>query len=165
MMNYPNKDCADWRSAESLPTSEWLPLSALAVHGFGRGFDGRETIEQRIENLHRELSEDVLLDDVGIPHVRRSLARELFAERGQKQAAAQAREAARAAELAAKPNSMDQVRALIKAIDARDELLRTAGCSIPTMSAYERAAADDQATRERKGRFLDEMLRNGRDGT
>ena len=62
-----------------------------------------------------------------------------------------AREAARAAELAAKPNPMDQVRALIKAIDARDERLRTAGMLDPTMSAYEQsAAADDQATRERK---------------
>ena len=71
----------EFRTNEPLDPVAWVPLSDLAAHGFGSGFDGRETIEQRIETLQRELAEDVLLDDIGMPHVPRSLARQLFAER------------------------------------------------------------------------------------
>ncbi len=61
---------------------------------------------------------------------------------------------------------MDEVRALIKAIDARDERLRRAGMLDPTMTAFAvMAAADHQARMEAKGRHLDEMMASGRDGT
>jgi hypothetical protein len=90
----------------------------------------------------------------------------LFAERAQRQAEAAAREAAREAELAAKPNPMDQVRALIKAIDARHERLLAAGMLDDDMPAFAvMAAGDHQARMEAKGRHLDELMASGRDGT
>jgi hypothetical protein len=154
----------EFHSAEPLDRSEWIPLSDLAAEGFGRPPFGGDSPEDRIANLRRELAEHILLDDIGRAHVPRRVARELFAERAQKQAEAAAREKTRAAEMAAKPNPMDQV---LKAIDARHERLRATGMlDDPTLTAFAvMAAGDHQARMEAKGRHLDEMMRSGRDGS
>ena len=156
----------EFHSAEPLDRSEWIPLSDLAAEGFGRPPFGGDSPEDRIANLRRELAEHLLLDDIGRAHIPRRVARELFAERAQKQAEAATREAARAAELAA-TNPMDQVRAQIKAIDARHERLRATGMlDDPTLTAFAvMAAGDYQARMEAKSRHLDEMMRSGRDGS
>ncbi|WP_078353595.1 MULTISPECIES: hypothetical protein [Mycobacteroides] len=69
-----------WQADEPLDPSVWLPLTHLALEGFGSG----NTIEQRVANLARELSEDLVVDDIGRQCVPRSVARELFALREEK---------------------------------------------------------------------------------
>lgn len=72
----------------------------------------------------------------------------------------------RAAEMAARPGPMDQVRRLVAAIDERDERLRAPGMLDAGMTAFARMQiADHEAKLEVKGRYLDEMIQNGIDGT
>jgi hypothetical protein len=166
MMNTPNKDCADWRSAEPLDRAEWIPLSDLAAEGFGRPPFGGDSPEDRIATLRRELAEHVLLDDIGRAHIPRRVARELFAERAQKHAEAAAREAEAARAAAARPNPTDEIRRLVAAIDARHERLRATGQLDPDMPAFAvMAAGDHQARMEAKSRHLDEMMASGVDGS
>jgi hypothetical protein len=78
---------AEWQAAEPLDPAAWIPLTELALEGFGYA----DTLEGRVANLRRDLAEEVLLlDDIGRACVPRRVARDMFAERAQKQLAADA---------------------------------------------------------------------------
>ena len=67
---------ADHGWAEALDPSYWVPVSQLALEGFGPG----GTFDERFANLRVELADDIILDDVGRSCVARSVARDFFAK-------------------------------------------------------------------------------------
>jgi len=100
---------AEWQSAEPLDPAAWIPLSALALEGFGYA----DALDTRVRNLCRDLAEEILLDDIGRACVPRSVARQMFADRAQQQLDAQARDRVRQEKLAAATQPLhDHVRAL-----------------------------------------------------
>jgi hypothetical protein len=143
----------EFQSAEPLDPAQWIPLSHLAIEGFGASL-GPDSVADRIETLRREFADEALVDDIGRCCVPRRLARELFAERARQQAEAAAREAARAAELAATPDPMAEVRALVEAINSRDDI-------DPSLTAYQAMLGlgpEYEEAMALKSRALDEML-------
>ncbi len=151
------------RQSVPLDSNTWISLSTLATEGFGRPRFGADTLEARQSNLNRQLAEHVRFDDIGIAHIPRQIAREMFTQRNQERAEAQACQAARAAERAAEGNPLHE---RLKAIEARQERLRTAGIIDDNLTAFAlMTAGEHQARMEAKGRHLDEMMRSGRDGT
>lgn len=98
-------DTRDWQSTGPLDPARWIACSALAAEGFGRPRYGADTLEARIANLCRDLADHIMLDDIGRAHIPRSIAREMFTDRAQRQADAKARDAAHRAELAARATS------------------------------------------------------------
>lgn len=100
---------AEWQAATALDPAAWIPLSELALEGFGYA----NTVDDRVRNLRHDLADEVLLDDIGRACVPRSVARQLFTDRAQKQHDEQARAAAARAEAKAKGHPLrDRVRAL-----------------------------------------------------
>ncbi|OBF42572.1 hypothetical protein A5719_03335 [Mycolicibacterium peregrinum] len=135
-----------WQTTEPLDPAAWIPLSELALEGLGTG----TTIEQRSAHLARELSNDLLHDDIGRACVPRSVARELFAVRAEKQQ----REAARRANVTV-DDTAAQTRERVRALQSREAL----GDPIADMkradieSSWDRAAQhrDELATSDRTG--------------
>jgi hypothetical protein len=70
-----------WQSAESLDPANWVDLGSLAVWGFGRPPFGEDSLETRVDNLRRELADEIIVDDLGRDCVARSVARVMFTER------------------------------------------------------------------------------------
>jgi hypothetical protein len=102
-------------AAEPLDPASWIPLSSLALEGFGHA----HTIEIRINNLRHELADRVILDDLGRACISRSCARVLFEERAAKQAEQRSRDELRRAEIAAR-NAVPEMRARIRALQQRE---------------------------------------------
>lgn len=137
-----------WQTAEPLDPASWIPLSELALEGLGNG----TTIEQRSAHLARELADDLLHDDIGRACVPRSVARELFALRAEKQRR-QADRSARARTGIA--DGATQIRERVRALQSRESL----GDPLADMkrtdieSSWDRAAQhrDELAASERTG--------------
>lgn len=106
---------AEFQAAEPLDPAAWIPLSELALEGFGHA----DTVDVRIRNLRHDLSEDLLLDDIGRACVPRSVARQMFADRAQAVRDADAQRAAERAEAKARGNPL---RDRIRALQARETL-------------------------------------------
>ncbi|MCV7214707.1 hypothetical protein H7J51_05335 [Mycobacterium crocinum] len=105
---------AEYHSAEPLDPAAWIPLTELALEGFGHA----DTIDARVANLRHELADEILFDDIGRACVARSVAREMFADRAQKQRDAADREATRRAERKAN-DPVASMRRRIQALQAR----------------------------------------------
>jgi hypothetical protein len=139
-----------WQSAEPLDPASWIPVTELALEGFGRS----DNFEARVTTLRHELSDEIIHDDLGRACVPRSVARVMFEERAQKQAQQQAHEAHRRAELAAQGNPLrDRVRALQQRQTLGDPLADMKRTEFE--DGWERAAAqrDEVANSERSGRL------------
>lgn len=149
-----------WQAAEPLDPAAWIPLSALALEGLGAG----TTIEQRAAHLGRELSDEVLHDDIGRACLPRSVARELFNARTEREQRQADRQAARAADYRAN-NPTDHVRERVRALQQRgtvgDPLADMKQADIET--SWDRAAQhrDELATSERTGHLPYHPIRDG----
>jgi hypothetical protein len=143
-----------FQSAEPLDPNSWIALHVLAAHGFGRPPFGADSPETRIANLQRMLADELVLDDVGIPHVSRNVARQLVTERDGRQAAECERRQREQAEARARPN---RLRERVKALQ---EAQKQFDCT--DMPALARAiAADPDSAFNRSDRALSEMMSGG----
>ncbi len=98
-----------WQADAPLDPAAWIPLVELALEGFGYA----DTLDARLRNLRHDLAEEILLDDIGRACVARSVARQMFANRAQKQLDEHAQRAAEKAAAAAAGNPLrERVRAL-----------------------------------------------------
>ena len=149
---------AEWQAAEPLDPAAWIPLTELALEGFGRG----DTLDIRAKNLRHALTDQVLLDDIGRACVPRSVARQMFAERAQAEIDKQGREAAARAEYAANDSAV-QVRARVRALQAKE----TTGNALADMkrddieNSWDRAAQarDELTASQRTGRLQHHPIR------
>jgi len=135
---------ADWRPAEPLDPAAWIPLTELALEGFGHS----DTIDGRAHNLRHDLAAEILLDDIGRACVPRGVAREMFAERNQKQRDEQVRASAARAEAVAN-DPTKQLRARVRALQARE----TTGDPLADMKRE-----DIEADWERAAQRRDEVI-------
>lgn len=98
-----------WQAAEPLDPAAWIPITALALEGLGKG----TSIEQRTTHLTHNLADDILADDIGRLCVPRSVARELFALRNENLQRTREQARATSTELAAESQRTRQrVRAI-----------------------------------------------------
>ena len=68
-----------WQSDGPLDAGRWIPLVTLAIEGFGTGLI-ENGFDRRYERLRYELRDEILCDDVGIPHIPRTLAATMIRE-------------------------------------------------------------------------------------
>ncbi|WP_071287065.1 hypothetical protein [Mycolicibacterium llatzerense] len=104
MQHNETNTARQWEADGPLDPNQWVPAYAMAVLGFGRSLYAADTIESRVRYLTTEFADRVLFDDVGTPHLPRPLCRLMHTERVEAERDHQAREQARAAELAARGN-------------------------------------------------------------
>lgn len=141
-----------WQTTEPLDPAAWVPLTTLALEGFGYA----DNFDHRLANLRGDLADDILLDDIGRACVPRSVARRMFTDRAHKLAEERDRDAARRAEADAN-NPAKEVRARVRALQQQ----QTTGDALADMkrdefeAGWERAAAlrDEAAASDRTGRL------------
>ena len=128
-----------------------ITLAELVAEGLGA----------TVDDLANRLDGRVFLDDIGRRCVDRDVARELFAERAQQQAAMVAQRERLHAELAAMPHVQDRVRA----IAAGQQAARAAGVWNDSLTGIENLHAHDPSSEfARQERLSDDMhqaLRRG----
>ncbi|MCX8556034.1 hypothetical protein OS121_13165 [Mycolicibacterium mucogenicum] len=93
-----------WQSDGPLDAGRWIPLVTLAIEGFGTGLI-ENGFDRRYERLRYELRDEILCDDVGIPHIPRTLAATMIRERTQALAEQKARIEAQQARFDAQHNA------------------------------------------------------------
>lgn len=141
------------RERSEADPANWIPLTALAIEGFGRG----TTVEDRTAHLAAQLADRLVFDDLGRRCVARSVARELFTRQAEQAGRLRERRAANRAELRAETN---RLRERIRAIRAKQESqdLGLDGLSM-SEAALATLTADDIAQRlTESGNRLEEHL-------
>ena len=145
-----------WRVDEPLDPAAWIPLSALALEGLGKG----GTVEQRAKHLARTLADEVLVDDIGRPCLPRSVARELFAVRAERD---EHTDNLRRQNRVTSSEPAAELRRRVRAIQDR-QLHRDLGLDTTDLSAGALAelTADDHDERiKASGARMDEFLSGG----
>lgn len=113
-------DPKTWQADGPLDTCRWIPLSVLAIEGFGTGLIDN-SFDRRYDRLRYELRAEILCDDVGIPHIPRALAATMIRERAQALAEQKARIEAQQARFDAE-HAADRARVLAMGRPAIDGL-------------------------------------------
>lgn len=147
-----------WQASEPLDPAAWVPLSSLAVEGFGASRID-DTIEARTRRLARQLAAEVLLDDIGRACVPRAVAREMFAERAERDQRQREQKTRLSEELKAQ---QDHRQAQLKALQDRQARMPDLGDLPLHQAALASMTADDYNARvEKHSSHMDDMMRGG----